>query len=168
MLYAAEDSAAALRTRVETLARVHEVDFQQLDVHIIEIDSLRLDRPEHQDRLESTLHVYKPALLVLDPLVRVHSIDENVAGKVSMLLSDPVDRRRIAPLCCVWTRRAKCKRRTQPILSWRPRARRCSCTMMNCTESQPATATAGTGIRRSCGFSITSKRTYRAVSTSTW
>jgi catechol 2,3-dioxygenase-like lactoylglutathione lyase family enzyme len=28
--------------------------------------------------------------------------------------------------------------------------------------------TAGTGIRRSCGFSITSKRTYRAVSTSTW
>lgn len=86
LLYAAEDSAAALRTRVETLARVHEVDFRQLDVHIIKIDWLRLDRPDHQDRLESTLHVYKPALLVLDPLVRVHSIDENVAGQVSMLL----------------------------------------------------------------------------------
>jgi hypothetical protein len=86
LLYAAEDSAAALRIRVETLARVHEVDFQQLDVHIIKIDSLRLDLPEHQDRLESTLRVYKPTLLVLDPLVRVHSIDENVAGQVSMLL----------------------------------------------------------------------------------
>ena len=55
LLYAAEDSAAALRTRVETLARLHEVDFKQLDVHIITVDSLRLDRAEHQDRLESTL-----------------------------------------------------------------------------------------------------------------
>jgi hypothetical protein len=86
LLYAAEDSAAALRTRVETLARLHEVDFKQLDVHIITVDSLRLDRAEHQDRLESTLLVYKPAMLILDPLVRVHAIDENVAGQVSMLL----------------------------------------------------------------------------------
>jgi hypothetical protein len=86
LLYAAEDSAAALRTRVETLARLHKVDFNRLDVHIITVDLLRLDRPEHQDRLESTLLVYKPALLVLDPLVRVHAIDENVAGQVSMLL----------------------------------------------------------------------------------
>jgi hypothetical protein len=86
LLYAAEDSAAALRSRVETLARVHNVDFTQLDVHIITVDALRLDRAEHQDRLESTMHVYKPALLVIDPLVRVHAIDENVAGQVSMLL----------------------------------------------------------------------------------
>ncbi len=86
LLYAAEDSAAALRSRVETLARVHDVDFKRLDVHIITADALRLDRGEHQDRLEATMHVYKPALLVLDPLVRVHAIDENVAGQVSMLL----------------------------------------------------------------------------------
>jgi hypothetical protein len=86
LLYAAEDSAAALRTRVETLARLHKVDFNRLDVHIITVDSLRLDRAEHQDRLESTLLVYKPAMLVLDPLIRVHAIDENVAGQVSMLL----------------------------------------------------------------------------------
>jgi RecA-family ATPase len=86
LLYAAEDSAAALRTRVETLARLHKVDFNRLDVHIITVDSLRLDRAEHQDRLESTLLVYKPAMLVLDPLIRVLAIDENVAGQVSMLL----------------------------------------------------------------------------------
>src|SRR5207247_914386 len=86
LLYAAEDSATALRTRVETLAQLHKVDINRLDVHIITVDSLRLDRPDHQDRLESTLDVYKPALLVLDPLVRVHAIDENVAGQVSMLL----------------------------------------------------------------------------------
>jgi hypothetical protein len=86
LLYAAEDSAAALRTRVETLARLHKVDFNRLDVHIITVDSLRLDRAEHQDRLESTLLVYMPAMLILDPLIRVHAIDENVAGQVSMLL----------------------------------------------------------------------------------
>jgi hypothetical protein len=86
LLYAAEDSAATLRSRVETLARLHEVNFERLDVHIITVDSLRLDRPEHQDRLESTLHAYKPALLLLDPLVRVHAIDENVAGQVAALL----------------------------------------------------------------------------------
>jgi hypothetical protein len=86
LLYAAEDSAIDLRTRLETLARLHLVNFQQLEVHIITVDALRLDRPEHQDRLEATLQLYQPALLILDPLVRVHAIDENVAGQVAALL----------------------------------------------------------------------------------
>jgi len=86
LIYAAEDSAVAVRSRIESLARLHQVDFNRLDVHIITVDSLRLDRPEHQDRLESTLLLYRPALLILDPLVRIHAIDENVAGQVSTLL----------------------------------------------------------------------------------
>jgi hypothetical protein len=86
LLYAAEDSAAALRTRIETLARLHKVDFEQLDLHVITVDSLRLDHPDHQARLEATLQVYRPALLVIDPLVRVHAIDENVAGQIAALL----------------------------------------------------------------------------------
>lgn len=86
LLYAAEDSAAALRARIETLARLHNVSFEQLDVHIITVDSLRLDRPDHQARLETTLQIYRPALLVIDPLVRVHAIDENVAGQIAALL----------------------------------------------------------------------------------
>lgn len=86
LIYAAEDSTAAVRGRIETLSRLHQVDFNRLDVHIITVDSLRLDRPEHQDRLDSTLLLYNPSLLILDPLVRVHAIDENVAGQVSSLL----------------------------------------------------------------------------------
>jgi hypothetical protein len=86
LIYAAEDSAVAVRSRIESLARLHQVDFNRLDVHIITVDSLRLDRPEHQDMLESTLLLYQPALLILDPLVRIHAIDENVAGQVSTLL----------------------------------------------------------------------------------
>lgn len=45
---------------IGTLARLHKIDFERLNVHIITIDSLQLDQPEHQDRLESTLHAYKP------------------------------------------------------------------------------------------------------------
>jgi len=86
LLYAAEDSAAAIRMRLDTLAQLHQISLAQLDVHIITVDSLRLDRPDHQDRLEATLYLYKPVLLILDPLVRVHAIDENVAGQVSALL----------------------------------------------------------------------------------
>lgn len=86
LLYAAEDSVSALRDRVQTLAQVHAVDFQKLDLHIITVDALRLDRPDHQDRLEATLQLYRPALLILDPLVRVHAIDENIAGQVAALL----------------------------------------------------------------------------------
>jgi hypothetical protein len=86
LLYAAEDSTTTLRSRLETLARIHKIDFERLNVHVITIDSLRLDQPEHQSRLESTLYAYKPVLLVLDPLVRVHSIDENVAGQMAALL----------------------------------------------------------------------------------
>jgi hypothetical protein len=86
LLYAAEDSAAALRARLETLSRIRQLDFASLDVRVITAQSLRLDRAEDQDRLEATVVAHHPVLLVLDPLVRVHAIDENVAGQVAALL----------------------------------------------------------------------------------
>jgi hypothetical protein len=86
LLYAAEDSAAALRARIETLARVRRLDFDKLDVRVITADSLRLDRLEDQDRLEATVVLHRPLLLVLDPLIRIHAIDENVSGQVAALL----------------------------------------------------------------------------------
>ena len=87
LLYAAEDSASAVRARLETLARVHALDFNQLDVRVITADTLRLDRADDQERLAATVAAHRPALLVLDPLVRVHAIDENVAGQVAALLA---------------------------------------------------------------------------------
>jgi len=86
LFYAAEDSTADLRTRIETLSRVRGVGFEQLDLRVITAGSLRLDRLEDQDRLQATLDLHRPALLILDPLVRVHAIDENVAGQVAALL----------------------------------------------------------------------------------
>jgi len=86
LLYAAEDSAASLRARLEALSRIRQLDFATLDVRVITADSLRLDRIEDQERLQATVAAHQPVLLLIDPLVRVHAIDENVAGQVAALL----------------------------------------------------------------------------------
>jgi AAA domain len=50
------------------------------------VPTLRLDRREHCQALTATVARLRPALLVLDPFVRLHAIDENVAGEVAPLL----------------------------------------------------------------------------------
>jgi hypothetical protein len=86
LLYAAEDSASALRSRLESLAQRHRLSLACLDIHVITAEALRLDRAVDQARLEATLLVHRPALLILDPLVRLHAIDENAAGEMAALL----------------------------------------------------------------------------------
>jgi hypothetical protein len=86
LLYAAEDSEPALRCRLESLAQHHRLDIAYLDIRVITTDSLRLDRASDQERLEATLMLHHPALLILDPLVRLHAIDENAAGEIAALL----------------------------------------------------------------------------------
>jgi hypothetical protein len=86
LLYAAEDSESALRLRLESLAEHHRLDLATLDIRVITIDSLRLDRTSDQQRLEATIVVHRPVLLILDPLVRLHAIDENAAGEIAALL----------------------------------------------------------------------------------
>jgi hypothetical protein len=47
---------------------------------------LRLDRGRDQARLREAVRRCAPRLLILDPFVRLHRIDENDAGEVSALL----------------------------------------------------------------------------------
>ena len=86
LLYAAEDSESALRLRLESLAQYHQLQLAYLDIRVITADSLRLDRVPDQERLEATLMLHRPVLLILDPLVRLHAIDENAAGEIAALL----------------------------------------------------------------------------------
>lgn len=86
LLYAAEDPESALRLRLESLAEHHQLHLAYLDIRVITADSLRLDRMADQERLEATLMLHRPALLILDPLVRLHAIDENAAGEIAALL----------------------------------------------------------------------------------
>lgn len=86
LLFAAEDSQAKVRSRLQSLACHHGSSLEQIDVRVITVDTLRLDRPTDQERLAATVMLYKPALLVLDPLVRLHSLDENQSGPMAALL----------------------------------------------------------------------------------
>lgn len=86
LLYAAEDSAVAIRDRVAGIAQARGLDLARLPLGLITIDGLRLDLPVHRERLDATLTKIRPRLLVLDPLVRLHRGDENSSAEISELL----------------------------------------------------------------------------------
>jgi hypothetical protein len=86
LIYAAEDSESSLRSRLESLARNRQIDFSHLDVRVITSDLLRLDLPDDQRRLEATIALHQPKLLIIDPLVRIHGADENASGPMAALL----------------------------------------------------------------------------------
>jgi len=88
LLFAAEDDPLQIRTRLAGLAQARGVDFDRLPVFLILAEQLRLDQPTDQHRLAQALETYRPRLLLLDPLVRLHRRDENVAQEVSPLLAD--------------------------------------------------------------------------------
>ena len=86
LLYAAEDSASSLRGRLRSLAQHHGHGLRDLDINVITADALRLDLQPDQTRLHDTVANIQPVFLLLDPLVRIHNIDENVAAQVAALL----------------------------------------------------------------------------------
>lgn len=87
LLYAAEDTAQAIKHRVAGIAKARGIELEHLAVGLITESGLRLDDPEHQQRLSQTLMQLRPRLLVLDPLVRLHRSDENSATDISQLLA---------------------------------------------------------------------------------
>jgi len=86
LLYMAEDAAPVVKTRLAGICRHRGLDLADLPIHLITAPALRLDRAHDQARLRDAVAKYAPRLLVLDPFVRVHRIDENDAGQVSALL----------------------------------------------------------------------------------
>ena len=63
------------------------VDFQSLPVEVITAPTLRLDAPKDRERLTNTVQARQPRLLILDPLIRLHRVDENDASQIAGLLS---------------------------------------------------------------------------------
>jgi len=87
LVYLAEDALPVVRERVEGMARHRGLDLAGVDIHVITAPTLRLDRDPHRGRLFETAKQLRPRLLLLDPLVRLHGIDENKAGEVAELLA---------------------------------------------------------------------------------
>jgi hypothetical protein len=87
LVYLAEDALPVVRERIGGMARHRGLDLSQVAIHVITVPVLRLDRDPDRTRLLETTKRLRPRLLLLDPLVRLHGIDENNAGEVAKLLA---------------------------------------------------------------------------------
>jgi RecA-family ATPase len=87
LVYLAEDALPVVRERIEGMARHRGIDITEVNIHVITAPTLRLDHDRDRTRLLETARRFQPRLLVLDPLVRLHGIDENHAGEVAELLA---------------------------------------------------------------------------------
>lgn len=87
LLFPAEDSLAVVRQRLEGIANAAQVSFSSLPVEVITAPSLRLDTAVDRQRLIDTVQNLQPILLILDPLIRLHRLDENDASQIAALLS---------------------------------------------------------------------------------
>lgn len=114
LIYMAEDALPMVRMRVESLCRHRHIDIQLLDLHVITCPALRLDLDKDQRRLANTLEHIRPHLLLLDPLIRLHRLDENSSSDVSRLLGYLREMQRAFDTAVVLVHHASKKHRAQP------------------------------------------------------
>lgn len=86
LIYMAEDAAPIVKARLAGICHARQLELAAVPIHVITAPVLRLDRGRDQARLRAAIRGLAPRLLVLDPFVRLHRIDENDAGQVSALL----------------------------------------------------------------------------------
>lgn len=87
LLFPAEDSLAVVRQRLEGICAAARLCLQTLPVEVITAPALRLDLESDRQLLSNTVQSHRPTLLILDPLIRLHRLDENDASQVAGLLS---------------------------------------------------------------------------------
>ena len=87
LLYAAEDALHIVRHRLEGICAAAGLALVDLDVQVITAPTVRLDLDIDRKALDATIAKLAPRLLVLDPFVRLHRIDENASGEVAPLLA---------------------------------------------------------------------------------
>ncbi len=86
LLFAAEDAGHIVRARLQGIARAAGASFETLDIAVIDVPILRLDHRNDRQRLRETVQRIGPRLVVLDPLVRLHGVDENTVAEVAPIL----------------------------------------------------------------------------------
>lgn len=87
LVFAAEDALHEVRRRLDGISVAAGVALPEVEVHVITAPSVRLDVEADRRRLTETVNAIRPRLLVLDPFVRLHRIDENVSAEVAPLLA---------------------------------------------------------------------------------
>lgn len=86
LVYMAEDVGSVVKQRLAGICRHRGLDLAALPIGVITAPSVRLDLPLDQHRLQETVRRHAPRLLLLDPFVRLHRVNENQAGDVSAVL----------------------------------------------------------------------------------
>ena len=87
LVYFAEDSQSIVKGRLDGLCARRRLDIGELPVHVICAPTLRLDQERDRLRLGEAIDRLQPRMLLLDPFIRLHRVDENSAGEVSALLA---------------------------------------------------------------------------------
>ena len=87
LLFPAEDSLAVVRQRLEGICKAAKRSLENLPIEVITTPVLRLDLERDTKLLTSTVQAHKPDLLILDPLIRLHRVEENDATQMAALLS---------------------------------------------------------------------------------
>jgi len=114
LVFLAEDSLPAVRARLEGLCAHRHLDIRGLNLYVITAPSLRLDQGPDRQLLEAMLARVHPRLLLLDPLVRLHRLDENSAAEISQLLGFLRALQRAHDTAIVLVHHASKKHRAQP------------------------------------------------------
>ncbi len=86
LLFAAEDAGHIVRARLQGIAKAAGTAFETLDIAVIDVPALRLDHRADRQRLVETVERVSPRLVVLDPLVRLHGVDENAVADIAPIL----------------------------------------------------------------------------------
>jgi hypothetical protein len=87
LFFPAEDSLAVVRRRLEGICAAADLELQALPIEVITAPALRLDLESDRQLLRNTVESIRPILLILDPLIRLHRLDENDASQIAGLLS---------------------------------------------------------------------------------
>lgn len=87
LLFAAEDALHIVRRRLEGIASAAGAALADLDIQVITAPAVRLDLDADRRNLADTVAQLQPRLLILDPFVRLHRVDENASGEVAPLLA---------------------------------------------------------------------------------
>jgi len=86
LIYMAEDSPTVVRSRIGAICAHRCIDVNSLMLDVVTAASLRLDLEEDRLRLANTIQSLQPRMLLLDPLIRLHHLEENSATDISGLL----------------------------------------------------------------------------------
>lgn len=119
LIYLAEDSPPMVRSRIEDICAHRHLDLAALDLKLITAPALRLDLLADQARLDATIAALRPRLLLLDPLIRLHRLDENSSSDIAGLLGYLRELQRRHDLAVILVHHTSKKHRARPGLALR-------------------------------------------------